>query len=310
VIVTALDSLLNPRTIEECGIDSRQVIALMAKHRFTLQVEDPASSWLGPPDRYLDYLRVYRALVSEPERLMFDVNVMPRDGSAARHLPAPQPIGSELATTYYYATRASGRVGLYAESTVNPFDMDLLPFVMGSDVALKAQGNDILIDSRQPFTLMLNNPRQVPLLDGQPWPFYGKSQVFIPSGRRRLSFARPGLLEEEDLIPRLSFGGDIYDLSVAGNVYSLRYDSPTPVTLAFSQPLERVRLDGRILTVPEGKTHLVLARGRHRLEIYTQSPTRYTIQVVGFLSSNLFFILGFSSFLLLLFLYVYSRRMR
>jgi len=53
VIVTAIDSLLNPETIEACGIDSRDILALMGRHRFTLQVEDPASSWIDPPDRYL-----------------------------------------------------------------------------------------------------------------------------------------------------------------------------------------------------------------------------------------------------------------
>lgn len=310
VIVTALDSLLNPRIMEECGIDSRDIIALMAKHRFTLQVEDPSASWLDPPDRYLEYFRAYQALGVDPVRLMFDINVTPRPGSDKRHLPAPQPIGSELATTFYYAAKASGRVGIYAESEVNPFDMDLLPFVMGSDVSLRPQGDGFRIDSRQPFTLVLNSSGPVPLLDGQAWPFYEKNHVFIPSGRRLLTFATAGLLDEQELTPRLTFGGDIKDLSVSGNVYSLLYNSPTPVTLTFNRPLERIRLDGVTMAVPQNKANLVLARGRHRLEIYTQSQSRHTIEVVGFFSSNIFLILGFSSLLLLLFLYFYSRSRR
>ena len=310
VIVTALDSLLNPRVREECGIDSRDIVGLMARHRFTLQVEDPAASWLGPPDRYLDYLRAYQALGVDPRRLMFDINVIARPGSAERHLPAPQPTGSELATTFYYAARASGRVGVYSESTVNPFDMDLLPFVMGGDVSLREQGGGFRSDARQPFTLVLNSSGRVPLLDGQAWPFYETNHVYLPSGRRLLTFAKPGLLDEKGLTPRLTFGGDIYDLSVSGNVYSLRYDSPTPVILTFSQPLERVRLDGATLDVPADKTSLVLARGGHRLEIYTQSPSRHAIEVVGFLSANIFLILGLASLLLLLVLYLYSRSRR
>ena len=307
VIVTALDSLLNPRTREECGIDSRDIIGLMARHRFTLQVEDPADSWLGPPDRYLNYLRAYQALVADPQRLMFDVNVIPRPGSDKRYLPAPQPIGSELAVTFYYAARASGRVGLYAESTVNPFDMDLLPFVMGSDVSLRPQGDGFLVDSRQPFTLVLNDPGLVPMLDGQAWPFYEKNHVFLPSGRRVLTFDKAGLLDEQGLNPRLTFEGDIKDLSIAGNVYSLRYDSPTPLNLTFNRLPERVRLDGRTLDVPENSNNLLLVRGRHRLEIYTQSQPGHAIEVVGFFSANIFFILGLSSLLLLLCLYLYSR---
>ena len=308
IIVTALDSLLHPEVREECGIDSRDIIALMARYRFTLQVEDPAWSWLGPPDRYLEYLRAYRPLVDDPERLMFDINVSPRLGSREKHLPAPQPIGSELATTFYYAARATGRVGVYAESTVHPFDMDMLPFVMGGDVSLKPEGKGFRTDSRQPFTLVLNSSGQIPLLDGQAWPFFDKNQVFLPSGKRLLTFAKPGLLDRQGLSPRLAFGGDINDLSVSGNVFSLRYDSPTPVTLAFNRPLERVRLDGRVLALHPSKNRLVLARGSHRLEIYTQSHSRRAIELVGFLSSNIFLILGLFSLLLLLLIYIYSRR--
>jgi hypothetical protein len=310
VIVTALDTLLHPGIREECGIDSRDILALMARYRFTLQVEDPAASWLDPPDRYLKYFHAYRPLVDDPGRLMFDINVIPRDGSGERHLPSPQPIGSELATTFYYAARASGRVGIYSESTVNPFDMDLLPFVMGSDVSLRPEGGGVRIDSRQPFTLVLNADGPRPLLDGQAWPFFEKNHVFVPSGRRFITFARGGMLAEPELSPRLAFGGDIHDLSITGNVYSLRYDSPTPVTLAFSRPLERVRLDGRTLAVPADKNRLVLARGRHRLEIYTQSRSGHAIEVVGFLSSNIFLILGIASLLLLFSLYLHSRSRR
>lgn len=310
VIVTALDTLLHPNVREQCGIDSRDLIALMARHRFTLQVEDPAASWLDPPDRYLKYFRAYQPLVRDPARLMFDINVVPRAGSEGRRLPSAQPMGSELATAFYYAARASGRVGLYAESTVNPFDMDMLPFVMGSDVSLSRESRGIRVDSRQPFTLVLNEAGPLPFLDGHAWPFFDKNLVFLPSGRRLLTFDRAGLIDEPGLSPRLAFSGDIEDLSMAGNVYRLRYVSPTPVTLAFSRPLERIRLDGRTLAVPADKNNLLLARGRHRLEIYTQNPSRHAIEVVGFLSSNLFLILGLSSLLLLLVLYLYSRSRR
>ena len=310
VIVTALDTLLHPGVREECGIDSRDIIALQARHRFTLQVEDPSASWVNPPDRYQKYFRAYEPLIGDPRRLMFDINVTPRAGSSERHLPAPQAIGSELAATFYYAALASGRVGIYAESTVNPFDMDLLPFVMGSDVSLRREGRGFRIDSRQPFTLLLNAAGPVPRLDGQPWPFFDRNRVFLPSGNRRLTFAKAGLFADSELSPRLSFSGDIYDLSVSGNVYSLRYDSPTPVPLGYNRMLERVRLDGRALAVPADRNQLVLPRGSHRLEIYTPSQSRRAIELLGFLSSNVFLVVGVSSLLLLLFIYLLARRRR
>ena len=310
VIVTALDTLRHPRVREQCGIDSRDIVALMKRHRFTLQVEDPASSWVNPPDRYREYLRAYEPLLPDLRRLMFDINVTPRAGSAERGLPSPLAAGSELATTFYHAACASGRVGVYAESTVHPFDMDLLPFVMGGDVTLRREDRGFRVDSRQPFTLLVGAAGMRPLLDGQPWPFYDRSRVYLPSGRRRLTFARPGLLDDPELSPRLSFSGDIFDLTVSGGAFSLRYLSSTPAILGFSRPPERVRLDGRSLDIAAGAESLVLERGAHRLEIYAQSRSRRAIEVVGFLSSNAFLIIGGASLLLLLLLYLLSRRRR
>ncbi len=48
VIVTAMDSLLHPEIIEDCGIDIRDIIGLMDRYPFTLQVEDPSRSWTRP----------------------------------------------------------------------------------------------------------------------------------------------------------------------------------------------------------------------------------------------------------------------
>ena len=67
---------------------------------------------------------------------MFDVNCLANRDIRETTLPSMMATGTELATTILYASLPSGRVGIYAESTVNPFDVDLLAFVLAADVAI------------------------------------------------------------------------------------------------------------------------------------------------------------------------------
>ena len=78
VIVTAMDSLHDNWVRPALGVDSRRIVDLMSEFPFTLQVEDPAPFWRESPDRYLRFAETYRKLVPDPERLMFDVNVVGR----------------------------------------------------------------------------------------------------------------------------------------------------------------------------------------------------------------------------------------
>lgn len=307
IIVTVLDSLLNPAVYEWCGIDSAAVAGLTKRHRFTLQVEDPSSTWLDPPDRYDAYMRAYRPLLDDPARLMFDINVVDRPGSASRHLPAARPIGGELCATFFHAAQASGRVGIYAESTVHPFDMDLLPFVQGGDVSIRPVAGGFQVEAHQPFALMLEQAGWVPLLDDRQWPFHDGSRVILPSGRHHLSFAEAGLLDRGGISTRLGFNGDIDELVADGHVFRFGYDSLTPVSLSFNRPLERVTLDGHELAVAPDRNMLMLAGGRHRIEIVTASPPAMAIEAVGYVSASLFALLGLAAVLLLLGLYLVAR---
>ncbi len=310
VIVTAMDSLLHPEIIEECGINTLDIVQLMERFSFTLQVEDPARSWADPPSRYAVYYQAYKPYIKDSQRLMFDINVVPRDKVESTHLPSALAVGSELATTLFYAAAPSGRAGIYSEYTVNPFDMDLLPYVMGSDVQWREQDNGFAIRSKQPITLAFNNPEYVPFLDGQMWPFFGPRGISLPSGEHRLVLKKSRFFDLSGMATRLGFDGDMFDLSLESNAYSLRYLSPTPVALTFTKPLEQVRVDAQPLDIPGGGGSLILPRGEHRLEIYLESPPSYMVDVVGYLSSKLFLVLGLFSVSLLLLMYFYSRSRR
>ena len=141
-IVTSLDSLHTPRIIEKTGTDTRDVVALMDRYDFTLQIEDPIEMWGAFPNRYSRFAETYKKLVKDPRRLMFDINVVTnRERGLA---PTELPSGTELALTAFSAAQAgNGRVGIYSEASLQPEDRALLPFVFGSAAGLSLKQREI-----------------------------------------------------------------------------------------------------------------------------------------------------------------------
>ena len=299
VIVTVLDSLAHPEIIEDCGIDVRDVIALMEEHPFTLQVEDPARSWVSPPSRYAGYFELYKPLVKDRNRLMFDINCLDNRDVSGTALPSSQATGSELAATLYYAAQASGRAAIYAESTVSPADLDLLPYVLGSDVKIEGSRKAFDISTRRPVTLFVSRIDVVPFIDGIKWPFFGQRGISLPAGRSRLTFKKTGLLDQAGVAFRITFNGNISNLKAEGNAFLLKYDSPTPAALTFSRSLERISVDQADVTPPPDKAGVILPRGRHDLEIVTETPAARAVNVLGYLSSHFFYLAGLGAVLLL-----------
>lgn len=308
VIVTSMDSLLHPEIIEECGVDTLDIISLMDRFSFTLQVEDPARSWVTTPARYQKYYETYRRYIKDDRRLMFDINVIAERDIQATHLPSSTPGGLELATMLYYALKPSGRAGIYSESTAHPFDVDILSFVAKARTEILEEQGRWTITAGQPITLLLANSSLVPTVDGQPWPFYGEGEIFIPAGRHTLSLKKPKPLNLQALSHRMSFEAEISSFSRQGNVFRLRYKSPIPVPLTFSRPLDAVRLDSTALPLSPESSGLILPRGEHDLEIDIESSPAYAINVAGYLSSSVFYFIGLMSVGLLLGMYLYARK--
>jgi uncharacterized protein YdaL len=307
IIVTVLDSLLHPEIVEEAGVNSLDIIKLMDHYDFTLQVEDPARSWADSPDRYLKYFTAYKSYIKDDNRLMFDINVVNRGDIRGKQLPSPFAGGMELAATLYYASAPCGRTGIYCEATVNNFDMDILPFVLGSDAEIKPEKGGYRLSAHTPFILALNDPNFIPVLDNDKWPFYGSRGISVPSGTHYLQLKRSKFLDFPELQALITFDGDIYDLTVLGSLYSFRYNSPIPVSLGFNRPLESVRVDGRGLELAADRSAFILPKGRHQIEIYTESSSIYAMDIFGYLSSYIFYILGSLAVGLLAFFYIYSR---
>lgn len=305
VIVTAMDSILHPEIFEECGIDTRDVISLMGKYPFTLQIEDPSRSWILPPSRYLDYYNVYKNFVDK-NRLMFDINCIGRRDISKTNLPSSIATGTELATTLYFAIQANGRAGIYSESTVLPHDMDILPFVFGGDVSIGKEKGNYVLKAEKPFLLSINLNEFTPYINGEKWPFYGTKGIYIPSGFQVLSFKKESSIDLT-LTHRIEFDGEIKSFKREGNTYYLYYTSSLPVSMTFNRPMEEIKLDERKLSIPMDKSGIVLPPGEHTLRITPTTYLFYTLDIVGYISSYIFYLIGFVSVSLLFSIYIYSK---
>ncbi len=307
VIVTNYDSLLHPEISEQCGVDTRDIVDLMDEFPFILQIEDPARSWTALPFRYQNYLEAYKQIIPDLNRLMFDINVVPWRDIRKTPFPLSQACGNELATLVFFGQQPSGRVALYSEATILPLDLVLLPFVSAADVSLEAKGDGYLLRSRRPFNLVLSRPDYQAWLNGREWPLISGSSVAIPAGENYLQLKKLPVFHPAGLSYRFYLDGELVEVEAAGPWYRLLYSSSLPVTFSFNQLPGRLLLDNQTWPIFLDQTSLILPRGRHSLEIYTEAAAVHRLKTVGYFSSLLFFVLGSVSVGLLLGSYFYIK---
>ncbi len=282
-IVTSLDSLHTPRITEKTGADTRDVVALMDSFDFTLQIEDPIETWGASPNRYDRFAATYRKLVKDPQRLMFDINVVTdRENGLA---PTKLPVGTEVALAVYSAAQAgNGRVAVYSEASLQPEDRSLLQFVLGSaaDLSLRQQeamgkgsterpsvgiaaektvrlslvndaGADTLYlgpagDSSKTGTSLVRDRESMLLLDDEPWQCGREGEVLIPAGKHVLATTK----RDRGLVDQFGLGLWVKDITaeVAGvsrtNLgIAIDYASPRRAWAVLTREPNAVYLDGK-----------------------------------------------------------------
>ena len=297
VIDQILDSLHSKSVRPGTGMDSRRVVALMKDFNFTLQVEDPSEFWMKPADRYRRFAQTYLKLVKDTSRLMFDVNVVPRDITPT-NLPTLTATGTELARTVVAAASASNRVAIYSENTVPMQDWMLLRIALTRNATLTGASGAWKVTSPVPVLLTPAEDRDY-YVDGRLWPAVSSDGVLAAPGGHGVSTKRPWyhFLDPGTMPARLmSISGDLLDARVMPTGLIFRYNSPGRAVVVFNERPRAILIDGRRVEAPiepGGATWTaMLPAGEHWVAAVTNTNAGVAVNLWGWASASAINALG------------------
>src|SRR5207244_3666863 len=98
-----------------------------------------------------------------------------------------QQTGVELHQLLRSAVRHADRVLLYAESTIFPWDLDAIPYALGSVARKQGEPGRWIIEAPSPVVLEVGEDVDEVLLDGRLWPAFYRGAAIIPRGRHEVT---------------------------------------------------------------------------------------------------------------------------
>jgi uncharacterized protein YdaL len=311
VIVTAMDSFGSPELREQIGVDMADILALQHEFGFILQVEDPQSRWSTTPRRYVDIGNQYRALVSNPRKLMLDLNILNfRKPEAVLPYPTLLQTGTESFQLIRFASLGAPRHTIYSEATVNPQDMAFLAHAMAAQVELVERGDTLLTSSPVSFVLRLPKEVSEVSVDGAPLMPFRDTRYLVSAGEHRVVMrpAAGGALSPRELQTRmLSATGNVLSLSYGTRDVALTYECETRMLVALSNLPTTLTVDGVDTPVKAMKGNdcytLFLPPGRHSAVIVTGDQFAYGVNLTSFWSSTAIALFGLVAVGLLLGMY-------
>ena len=267
-IFTVLDNSLHPEFDQLLGFDLPNTLKLAKEFHAALQVEDPASEWTRPPSRYQQLANYYKGVVGEIP-FAIDINIVPIHPVGQPGFPSEQPTGAELFKQYNIADKACGRVCFYAESSVYPYDWDVLPYAMASGVTYNKDKNQWHIET--PNTVIMQNPSKAEkiFLDGKAWPCYTINQIIIPKGKHILSFVPVN--PDTSKLRITGIADELISCRQLDKGVELVYQSPARCFISTNTAPGEIKVDGgasQLKAVKVKAGYFILApSGRHTLLI-------------------------------------------
>jgi hypothetical protein len=272
-IFTVLDNSLHPEFDQLLGFDLPNTLKLAKQYHATLQVEDPASEWTRPPSRYTQLANAYTGLVGNIP-FAIDINFVPVHPAGQIGFASEQPTGTELFQQFRAADNACSRVCFYAESSVYPYDWEVLPYAMAWGASIIKDKNQWRIQT--PHTAFLNNKinGERIFLDGKPWYCYGPDGIIIPKGKHILTLAKNN--EESgnpDSTLRLTgITDELISCSKSGKGIEVIYQSPARCLITLNRLPDHINVDGKpaaLTILKENENYIIFApSGKHSLLLF------------------------------------------
>jgi uncharacterized protein YdaL len=298
IIVTMMDSLHSPTLTRDTGVDSHLIVSLMDQFPFTLQVEDPAHFWTESPNRYKQFTKTYLKLVRDRKRLMFDINIVDRDLRYSNS-PTARAAGIELARMFIQASEASGRVGVYSESTISQEDMQTLASVLARNAKLDTRWNSW--ETKSDGTILVSAPGmwQDFKVDNILWPGWGDNEVLVLKGRHQITpVERKFRLFDTSIldIRLLRFTGNIDSLTPTDRGFQFTYESNGRSLALFNKHPFGVLVDGQANKDPvlahSGLWSVRLPHGQHQVDIMADSTAIVILEKTSLYGSTLIVVFG------------------
>ncbi|MCP5113329.1 MAG: hypothetical protein GY953_21055 [bacterium] len=256
LVLTHVDDRFDTRMRDLIGADAASLLPLLERHDFTFLIEDPATIWHLGPTRYSEIASRYEPLTSRPEKLSIDINIVKRYQDV---YPTKQQTGTELFQQIHAAAAAFPIVALYAEHSMQPSDIDLLPSALASPSRVERLGPKLVIESRFGAGIPWSGGA---LVNGQPWPAQNDDTLWLPAGAHAV--------EASSSVPSmrlLDFNGELKTVFAAANGVELAYRSSSRAFAVVDREPESVEVDGAALETriiaDDGRWLIFLPRGQH-----------------------------------------------
>lgn len=239
MMLTIVDNTLHPEFDRLLGFDLNETVAVTREFSLTLDVEDPYTEWSRPPDRYTGVRSSYRRLLGG-RPFMIDVNVVPLEEDRKDLFATLQPAGTEFLQLARYASGDTGRVCFYCESSVYEKDWQLLPSAMAGRGSVKRERGALRVDGPTTVTLRCEPGDWKVLMDGQPWPARGDSEIIVPAGNHLVRIAQE---KGGEGIRLLSITGELHGARWTGDSLSVDYQSVGRCALGFDTVPGKITID-------------------------------------------------------------------
>jgi hypothetical protein len=239
LMLTIVDNTLHPEFDDLLGFSMNETVAIARQFGLTLNIEDPYTEWSRPPDRYTAMGRYYRRLLGE-KPFIIDVNVVPLEEDRKGRFSTEQPAGTEFLQLWRYASGETDRVCFYSESSVYEKDWQLLPSAMAGRGSVKRERGALRVDGPTTVTLRCEPGDWKVLMDGQPWPARGDSEIIVPAGNHLVRIAQE---KGGEGIRLLSITGELHGARWTGDSLSVDYQSVGRCALGFDTVPGKITID-------------------------------------------------------------------
>jgi hypothetical protein len=272
IMLTVLDVSLTPELSDFIAEDTQNTLKLYKKYGATMQIEDPSNCWGLTPERYVKMGDFYRKYIKEPNKLLFDCNVVGSHENGEGGFPAEKPTGEEIRQIAYNMSIHINRPVFYSEDQINKNDWLNISNTLARDTKIKAVDPIVwTINAKSTVLIHTGFPAAALKLDGHPW-FAGEGEaVIIPKGLHKLEVSDNQSLKPFTKI--ISISGELVSADFRESEIEFSYSEdivPCYVTLG-KQPvsmfLDNQKIDCPVSPNSNSEFTIKLPAGTHKVRV-------------------------------------------